>query len=641
VATLDTVNRIVDTSVGLVEEKFATSQAYATESFNLAADLLNRLSSLLEGLRVQNVNVSIASPGSPPEFSDLMDQLPDSEQIKQEILAILDEIGSILVPESPEFIIPDSIATPEVPNVPGDPPALDDITPPTPFEGTIPEMEPLEMPGDIPPPDEFTDTPPVAELPYIPEPPSIIVPEFTDDLDLSDLSFVPPEFKFEENFPYTSATYEFLTSNLERRITEGGTGLPQNIETEIWNRDHERSEQQKRDSIDKAASEWAARGFDLPGGDVEGKILVIETEYMNKRLESSRDIAIKQAELEQKNVLEAINSSVTLEQAVITYTSGYWQRQLEFNKLSAEIAIKIFEANVKKYEMLIEKFKAQIQRFDTLVKAELAKVQLYTAQVDAAKAVVSFETAKIDIYKSQVQAYAVMVDAYKSRVQAAVARFEIEKVKLEKFKALIEAFVAQVNVKTSEYNLYNAQITGEKNKVDLYRGQIEAYRAQIEGINAQTQALTANLDATSKYNDSLAKKYGSEIEGYSALVKTEIGKAEVGMKGMEVQASNFNAITRAYEAIANLDVKEYDAQIQLAIAQAQIHLKNAEVELSNYEKVKSIAVEGLKGGSQVAAQMAAGALAAVSAQAIIDAKGSGSLAASDSTETRTEYIYQF
>jgi hypothetical protein len=135
-------------------------------------------------------------------------------------------------------------------------------------------------------------------------------------VDFPELSITVPTYSFSaptnwafdvsdiliSDDPFIKAAIDRLTSN----INNGGTGLSADVEAAIWARQKERDEQQLEDSTDKLTSMWAKKGFSLPDGLLASSLSDLQKEWMNKRLDVSRDISIKQAELEQSNLFKSL-----------------------------------------------------------------------------------------------------------------------------------------------------------------------------------------------------------------------------------------------------------------------------------------------------------------------------------------------
>ena len=204
---------------------------------------------------------------------------------------------------------------------------------------------------DIIPPDvgTFTGTIPIA--------PSISV-NLPDDLTLvSDVE---------------NAIHDKLLHDLQ----SGGPAIPADIEEAIFNRENERALLIHHDNIDRIGAEWSKRGFVLPDGMLAALISQADIEYANKRLDVSRDVAIKSFELGDQNTRFAIEKGISWYQTKIqTYQAKV---QAEISRVNAIVQVflgqaELYKAGAQVYgitaDVLIKRFDAQIR--GTLMRAEL------------------------------------------------------------------------------------------------------------------------------------------------------------------------------------------------------------------------------------------------------------------------------
>jgi len=89
--------------------------------------------------------------------------------------------------------------------------------------------------------------------------------------------------------------------SLAEGLTLTECAVPASVEDAIFDRETERALLLHKDALDNIAAEWSKRGFTLPNANLLAALSIAETEYMNKRLDISRDIAIKSWELTDAN----------------------------------------------------------------------------------------------------------------------------------------------------------------------------------------------------------------------------------------------------------------------------------------------------------------------------------------------------
>jgi hypothetical protein len=93
-------------------------------------------------------------------------------------------------------------------------------------------------------------------------------------------------------------------------ISTGTPAIPVAIETAIFQRDTERAVLVHQDNLDRISAEWAKRGFTLSNAILASQLSQAEIDYANKRLDMSRDIAIKNFELSDANTKFAVQQGL-------------------------------------------------------------------------------------------------------------------------------------------------------------------------------------------------------------------------------------------------------------------------------------------------------------------------------------------
>ena len=253
----------------MIAGRFAFATNYAKECFESAQVYINQLS----GYILTTTNIS------PPAIS-----IPtiDSYNIDPDLAAAM--------PEPPDDnVYPDD---PAAPPVLSDHPFPDK---PTFSYPSVPTLVEIKIPDFVP--QEIT-------------PLSAIIPTFA--VDVPSLESIPSGGQYVQ-----SSLLEALRARLLDNIVNGGTGLSSDVETAIWNRNLEREEQALSDAVDKAAATWAKTGFSLPDGLLGDSIATLHNEFANRRIDRAREIAVKQADLEQTNLKMSMELSVNVENLLL------------------------------------------------------------------------------------------------------------------------------------------------------------------------------------------------------------------------------------------------------------------------------------------------------------------------------------
>jgi len=107
---------------------------------------------------------------------------------------------------------------------------------------------------------------------------------------------------FPNHATYLSAVENWLID----AITNGGTGISPAVEDQIWQRDRARLIAESDRVEQEALAAWSGRGYSIPPGAAVYQTLQVQRDTADRISQASRDVAIKQAEMEVENVRFAI-----------------------------------------------------------------------------------------------------------------------------------------------------------------------------------------------------------------------------------------------------------------------------------------------------------------------------------------------
>ena len=368
-------------------------------------------------------------------------------------------------------------------------------------------------------------------LPTIPTLHDFTIPDFVDGTihpittTLPSINFVVPDIgAITADEVVQDSLFGTVRDRLESNILNGGTMLNPVVEADIWNRDLERNEQALQDSVDKVTAQWAKLGFSLPDGLLAGNLLAVNNEYMNKRLDRSREIAVKQAELEQTGIFKSLELGVKFEDIVMVSLNEFARRRLEAEKANGDILLAVFKERVNLYNSNLEAFKADALVYKTSIEAELERAEVYKAKLSALQTLVQVDESKVKIYTSQIAAVEQLVNMYNTEVKAVATMYEAERVKVELFKGQVEAYAAKID----------AQMKG-------FVGRVEAFRGMVEGYAAGQRVTIANAETVSRV---AVAQYEANVKLLEATARVAEVGAQVrieGLKGAAQAASNLAA----------------------------------------------------------------------------------------------------
>ncbi|MCK0507893.1 hypothetical protein [Aromatoleum anaerobium] len=579
-----------------------SSQAYSSTAFNASMNFLGEIANIsgqLTALPDINADVALASTTLTPIEIPAAPARPDGLEMNlpaPPTEPTLDVVASLDLGNAPELTAaaPDidlSIAAPapfaeSLPAAPG----LETVTLPeaVAFDMPVtPAMLPVEVPGV-----------PALNLPVF----DAAVPEFTVPApDIGTFSFV------EER--YTSELLTSLRAMLQRWVDGAATGLDPDVERAIWNRARERENALTLRKTREVLRQFASRGFSQPPGALSIALSDAAQEAQNKDSELSREIMVKQAELEQSNRRFAFEQAWQVESGLISYASQIAQRAFEASKFALTIALEVFQAQVAQYDAQVKAFGVRAEAFRAQLQAELAHLEVFRAQIEGQKLIGELNAQLVETYKAQIEAAKARVDVYRTQVEAARVISEVNRTTIEAYAARIGAYESLVKAKAAEYDGYATRVKAEVSKVEVFKAQADAYRSQVEGFRSLVEAKAAEKNVELKIKqEAPIDLFKARTEAFrtQAGAEAERVRAVAGVHQAEVEA--FSATVRAQAARADAEATIYRAESDVNVASAQVRIEAAKATIAKLTSQVEILSQNVRAGAQVAAQLAAAAL---------------------------------
>lgn len=478
---------------------------------------------------------------------------------------------------------------------------------PTPSTAILPTSPDIDT-------DQIYPDAPVQVIPTVPTLLSLSIPD-TPIIDLPVFSAVVPTqnivipgatFTWSED-PYSDAMLLALTSALLDRVS-GGTGLDVTIENQIWDRSRDRegstSVRPKMELLQKDAQ----TGFSRPTGSTLAGLDLITQNNQNQANTLSRDIAIKQAELEQSNITQTIQSIISLEQILIGHNDNLMNRALDAEKFTQQLFFDIYNAEVAKYNVELETYKAFVLAFDTQLRAEIEKLNIYQAELQGQKLIGDLNQQFLQLYTAELQGLQTEVDLYRSQLEAINIRLASENLKLEVFKSEVDAFTATIQAKNSEYQGYGTAVSAEATKNDVYTSQVRAFVGRVEAYAKEVDVDRLVSEVAVETEKLRLQQQSLRLDTYSKNVGAEVA-------AFQAQTAGYNGATTAYSAEVGAEAERIraetrviDQRITHAQVEAQIALENAKINLANIEASTRQGLEALKSTAEISASLAASSL---------------------------------
>jgi len=371
-----------------------------------------------------------------------------------------------------------------------------------------------------------------------------------------------------------------IRKRLLKNVTIGGSGLSEAVENAIWNRNLERNEQSLADSTDKVSKAWAKKGFSLPDGLLARSVSDLVKDYMDKRIDLSREIAVNQGKLEQDNIFKSMDIGNQVVFRFAEMLMNYDKMVLSVQEDVAKFANEYVNLQIAANNSAIEIFKAKIQAYSESIRAEMTKVEVYRAEIEAAIGLITANETTVKVYAT--------------RIEAEIARYNGilsgDKMLVDVFSEEVAAVVAQAGLEETKMKIYAETIRGLMAQVEIYKAEVDGMTAEINGQKAAIDANLSIVEIWVKEVDAQIAQYNTKIEEYKANVQWNLSSAE--------------ATNQINDAKARLWVGAVNANAEYAkLEQMSIQAKAA----AELEAAKQIAV--------TCASLAAGAMSAVHAAA--------------------------
>ena len=438
----------------------------------------------------------------------------------------------------------------------------------------------------------------------------------------------PTPYSYALGPEYASTLLTNLKATLNARMA-GGTGLSAAVEQAIWDRARSRETSIALANEADILRTSEALGFPLPAGVIAAQTRDAQKGYYDKLSGLSRDVAIKQAELEQENLKQTIDAGMALESKLIDYSYQLERLTFEAAKEQADNAIQIYNARVEQYKALLSVFGVYSEAYKTIISAELAKVDVFKALISAEQSKADINKTLVDEYRIMVEASMTQVEVYKAELDGAKALVEIEGLKINAAGEQIRAYVAQVNAETAKIEAYKAGVEAETAKVQTFKVKADAFAAQA-GVQIEAARVgIANLDAQ-------IRAKALEWDGY----KAKLSAAEIEMRGL-MQGNEL--LIQKYRTEGDLGVAQYGAaikkwevQIKDYEAGKQAAIQTAKINGDQAMHAASVRMDAAKVGAQVYAQLTGSAYSIAKVSAGIDHRGSLGVSYSYSNKTSTQ-----
>lgn len=526
--------------------------------------------------------------------------------------------------------------------------------------------EPIDVSGRPAMPDvgevAVPDAPDIAG-PDLPELAPIVLPVF-DFSALPTFQGVRPQFTAAapeavlnwSSQDYASALLEQVKARVAAML-DGGTGLPPEIESALFERARARESSTALARVQDALDTWAGRGFSMPPGMLVANVNAAQQQSHLAANDLSRDILSKAAQWEIENLRSAVQGGVSLEQTLM-------QVFKDMRALALDAAKEQLLASLKLYDSFVAKFNADQQAYQADVavfREEVAKaLGIIRAEVDTAQLAGQLNEQRLRQYVAEWDGIGKRVEVFAQRMRGAELDASIKREKLARWGEEMGGWVKQIEGQQAAWAGYETAVRGQAALVSLEQASVQAFSERLRGTGLKTDIavkktesrLAALREATARFTalvgaererlsgdvsvlGAQAKVYETDANLYATDAKTQIDQAGLGLEafkattGLKIEAAAesvkrdlgvqgnqvevykadagmYGEQVRGESVLAGVNLDAYKAQTGFAI---DVNTKAYERDVAVRELgIKNLVAEGGIYSTQVGAQVSSGEL---------------------------------
>lgn len=235
------------------------------------------------------------------------------------------------------------------------------------------------------------------------------------------------------------------------QVLLGGNALPPAVARQLRDRAYTDVWAEEVRAVDQAFDEYAARGFELPGGVLNKQVSRARTDARMKRQQTNRDVYIQEQMVAVENYRFAVTSGIQLEGTQVEVYKAEVDAQVEIQKLEVEQNQLVLDEWRARVEMYNTQLQAETTRVDELLKVFSANIELYKANAQVASTAGEYNNRRFQLNLAQEQA---IVDTEMKRADQNFQQLQyITNVMLEIKKTLAQVASSLASAAMSAVNI--------------------------------------------------------------------------------------------------------------------------------------------------------------------------------------------
>jgi len=176
-------------------------------------------------------------------------------------------------------------------------------------------------------------------------------------------------------FP-TSEYLNYAQTWIDNVFTVGGTSFKPAVEDQIWQRERQRLVVDASRAQDETLAIWANRGYPLPPGAANGAVLRIQQDLVGAVASSSRERAIKAAEIEIENLRFATQQAINLRMQSINVADAYIRSIALGPSTGVQVASTASDAQVRMEQTITQLYSAEVAATELPIRLRLTDAEL-------------------------------------------------------------------------------------------------------------------------------------------------------------------------------------------------------------------------------------------------------------------------
>lgn len=412
-------------------------------------------------------------------------------------------------------------------------------------------------------------------------------------------------------------------------------GLPVAVETALRERAFNTEDRQAFQAERTVVEDWLSRGFTLPGGAVDARLLAVRQQAWDKKGAINRDVFVESAKIKVDLLMKSIQVGADLEMK-------YWDNYTRMT----QIAVAVEEAKLKAYEAVLsaalETFKgyvglwqARLGSVGELTKLELAKIEVNKGRLENEKIQVEASGLAIQAFKVEAEVVQIRAGVYDSQVKAFAASIQAVAQVYEAYKARVQAFAAGVQAYTAQWGAYESELRSEATKQQAYGSAVQAFGERVRAYSMEIDA-AKSLEGFKVDVEKLKQQtWLMQLESAKTRIQTQLELIKTDLLAHNSDVELYKVGVDGQKMDLDVQMKTADLNTRNVMQEQELTIRRADIQIQKALEISKIAIGVYDGLSRASSQLAAGAMSAMN----MGASMSYSNGESNSIGCSTSYNY--